>query len=83
MIKLLTQIIQSNAHDQQIFTTHYKELLSVCLASSVGEVVSRFDACSLMPSGGPPGSIPGADSLDSGFHSLERDKMSNIKYVVG
>jgi len=36
-------------------------------ASSVGEVVSRSDACSLTFTGGL-GSIPGADKLDSGYH---------------
>jgi len=42
-------------------------VIIVCLASSVGQSVSRSDACSLMCAGGP-GSIPGADKLDSGFH---------------
>ena len=54
-------------------------LLSIWLAQL--EVVSRSDACSLMCAVGPPGSVPGADNLDSVFHSYGVGKMSSRQYV--
>ena len=44
--------------------------------------VCRSDAGSLMCAGGP-GSIPGADNLDSGFQPSGVDKMSSSQYVDG
>ena len=54
----------------------------VCLASSVGEVVGRYDACSLMCAGGP-GSVLAADNLNSGFQPFGVGKMSTNQYIVG
>jgi len=44
--------------------------MTQCLASSVGEGISCSEACSLMCAG-DPGSIPGADKLDSRFYSAK------------
>jgi len=55
--------------------------VNVCVASSVGQGVSRSDTCSLMCTGGPA-SIPGADKFDSGFNSCRVGKMRNNLYVA-
>ena len=54
---------------------------SICLVSSVSQVVGRSDACSFMCAGGP-GPIPGADNLDSEFQSSRVGKMSSSQRVV-
>jgi len=51
---------------------------SVCLASSVGyRALATPTQCSLMCAGSP-GSVPGADKLDSGFHPSEVGKWGAI-----
>ena len=54
----------------------------VCLASSVGQVVGRSDACSLMCAGGP-GSIHGTDNLHLGFHPFGVGEINSSQYVDG
>jgi len=60
----------------QSYDSQGKCMISVWLAQLVKALAAPTVTCSLMCAGGP-GSIPGADKLDSGFHPFGVGEMSS------